>query len=170
MNQGIKKREFWQYRRFWFGALVLLLALRYFGPHIANLRGWQKSFSRDVIELSLLDIPENAKRIGSLHEIEEYFGPALPFDLRMARVSGPILVAAWNCKAANKPSACLRYIWRGEQLTLVISRSPEGSNATKGAFSHSGQSGQIVVKDEWAAAFAGPIDAKEIKNAWPYSK
>ncbi len=163
------QREFWQYRRVWVATIVLLVVGRLILPHIPLLRGWEQKFTASSFELGKLEIPPEALRTSSTDVVNLTLRPKHDIPSGMADFNGPILVAAWPCTPLGDPGECLRYLWDGEPLTVVISFKPQRTSKDSGPFARAGWGGYFVLEKNYAAAAVGPFSTQDILNAWPYA-
>lgn len=122
-----------------------------------------------MVEIAKQEIPNEAKRIGSSHELAGLFN-GFQFDPEITNIQGPIMVAAWPCKVVRAQAACVRYIWKGQQLTVVITSKPSSAKQKHGPASRGGLTAQVVIKGNTAAALVGNFSSDELLEAWPYAK
>jgi hypothetical protein len=163
------QRAAWHHWAIIAGVIVLLIAARFVLPHIPLLKGWEQKFSGAAIEFGKQDIPPDALQVGT------YEGPHIVFEkpaetpADMIQLNGPVLVAAWKCKPLGDTGSCLRYIWRGEPLTLLVTTHTKRFNKTNGPFSRTGWGGYFIVQKNLAAALVGPFEPADLLSVWPYA-
>jgi hypothetical protein len=163
------QREIWQYRRFWVGIIILLVAARIILPHTPLLRGWEQKFSAAALESGKKEIPPDALKVVAIEAANAIFKPKLEIPADMANLQGPILIAAWKCEVLGEDGGCLRYLWKDDTLTMVVLPGTHKAHKTHGAFSRTGWGGYFIVDKGEAATLVGPFDPSDILNTWPYA-
>jgi hypothetical protein len=133
------------------------------------LRGWEQKFAGQAIELGKLEIPTDAVHTSTIDGVNIVYKPKFSIPQGLGDFTGPILVAAWPCPVMTDQGLCLRYLWDGEPMTLVISFKPKRPGKNSGPFTRTGWGGFFIVEPNLAAAAVGPFDPRDILNAWPYA-
>jgi hypothetical protein len=164
------QKQFWKYRRVWITIIVLLIGARYILPRIPLLRGWEQKFSHAAVDLGRSPLPDNANKTGTPEEALAALNLDKPVESKVVRLNGPLFLAAWKCQPLKLAAACLRYIWKNEQLTLVVHPIRKKVTKPAGPFTKSGWGGRYVVYDGVAAALVGPFPPDEILAVWPYAQ
>ena len=132
------------------------------------LRGWEQKFSQAVVEIGKSDVPENAVRVTSSDEAVTALKSEVPLDQHILDLEGPILVAAWKCTVNGEKGGCIRYIWKGQPLTLAAVLLPGNKREVHDPFTKSGWNGYLVLHRNLAFVMVGSLDTDEIRSAWPY--
>jgi hypothetical protein len=163
------QRQFWQYRRLWLIIIVICVAARLILPHTPLLRGWEQKFCGAAIEIGKIDMPVDALKINNVEAANAVFRPKYEVPPAMANLDGPLLVAAWKCQPLGEDGACLRFLWKDEPVTLVMSSKSHKVNKTSGVFLRTGWSSYFIVERGIASALVGPFPPAELLSAWPYA-
>ncbi len=164
------QRQFWQYRRVWLGIIALLIAGKIILPRIPILKGWEQKFANASVELGKVDLPTGAARVSSTEEALKALAPQVIASKNMADVIGPIMVGAWKCSPMGLSGGCIRYLWQGESVTLVISTVPKNVKVMAGPFTKNGWGGQFIVTKDLAFTIVGPFASSDLVELWPFSK
>lgn len=163
------QRQFWQYRRVWITILVIMVAAKLILPHTPLLKGWEQKFCGSAIEIGKSDFPADALKINNVEAANAVFRPKYEIPPAVANLDGPLLVAAWKCMPLGEEGGCLRYLWKGEPVTLVMSSKSHKVNKTSGLFLRTGWGSYFIVEKGVATALVGPFPPSELLNAWPYA-
>jgi hypothetical protein len=164
------QRQIWIYGRFIVSLVFVFWVGRWVLPKLPILQGWQNKFTISAIEIGKQDIPDSALRPQSAEEIVGYFKPEFDLSQNVFHLDGPLLIAAWRCQPLNTLGACVRYVWKGESITVVITKKPTTSGKPMGAFTRAAWGGYFVNRDGLSASIVGPFDALDLRAAWPYAK
>jgi len=166
----------WEYPMILIGVLLLFVAIKLLLPHFPFMNRWEKHFSNAAISIGRENPPDSAKSIQSWSDIPVLFGSDPLIEPEVLQFNGPVITNAWHCKPLKDEGACIRLIWKGEALTLIVTnRAQKFHKPNKPEFSTSsiisqGWGGVVLVRNNMAWVLVGPFTPDELRETWPFAK
>jgi hypothetical protein len=167
-STDVIQKKLWHYWELWAGILVVLFAARWLLPHLPLLKGWEQKLTTAAVEVGIGETPENASKVSTDEQILAGLPPKLASVALIdeLKLNGPLAAGQWNCKILSEEGSCIRYLWKNEPLTMIVTVSPKRAKKNHGPFTKTGWSGYYVITKNLTYVLVGPFNPDEFISIW----